>query len=34
MAVVALGHARGAWVKGLAAPDPASDYALSGVAPL
>lgn len=34
MEVVARAHAHGAWVEGLAAPEPASDYALSGVAPL
>lgn len=34
MQVVARAHAHGAWVEGLAAPEPATDYALSGIAPL
>ncbi|WP_097063077.1 DUF2332 domain-containing protein [Sphingomonas guangdongensis] len=34
MEVVARAHAHGAWVEGLASPEPATDYALSGVAPL
>lgn len=34
MEVVAHSHAHGAWIEGLAVPQPAGDYVLSGVAPV
>lgn len=34
MEIVAHAHAHGAWIEGFAAPQPAGDYVLSGVAPV